>query len=94
MGVPRAKLLILLAFVVRGQEVGGSNPLAPTNHFNHIHKKSWLRKSLCDVDCDVTPRISSIELSNFGLCLDDWNVHQPTFQLAKTSRFAAIRTWE
>ncbi len=28
--VPIANLLILLAFVVRDQEVGGSNPLAPT----------------------------------------------------------------
>jgi hypothetical protein len=36
MGVPSAKLLILLAFVVRDQEVGGSNPLAPANPFNHF----------------------------------------------------------
>ena len=29
--VPIAKLLILIAFIVRDQEAGGSNPLAPTN---------------------------------------------------------------
>jgi hypothetical protein len=33
-GMPRAKLLIFFVFLVRDQEVGGSNPLAPTNPFN------------------------------------------------------------
>ena len=30
--VPTAKLLIILAFVVRDQEAGGSNPLARPSH--------------------------------------------------------------
>ena len=33
-GMPRAKLLILIIFLVRDQEVGGSNPLAPTNYLS------------------------------------------------------------
>ncbi len=35
MPMPTAKLLIFLVILVRDQEVGGSNPLAPTNPFNH-----------------------------------------------------------
>jgi hypothetical protein len=31
-----SKLLILFVILVRDQEVGGSNPLAPTNLFNHF----------------------------------------------------------
>jgi hypothetical protein len=44
-GMPRAKLLILIIFLVRDQEVGGSNPLAPTNSFNKLQAKtsSFLR---------------------------------------------------
>jgi len=34
--MPIAKSLILLVILVRDQEVGGSNPLAPTNPFNHF----------------------------------------------------------
>ena len=32
----RSKLLILFVILVRDQEVGGSNPLAPTKSFNHF----------------------------------------------------------
>ncbi len=36
MPTPTAKLLIFLVILVRDQEVGGSNPLAPTKLFKHL----------------------------------------------------------
>src|SRR5580704_4660792 len=36
-GMPMSKLLILFFFLVRDQEVGGSNPLAPTNYTSCFH---------------------------------------------------------
>jgi hypothetical protein len=38
----------------RDQEVGGSNPLAPTNPIKDIQTMAELEDALCDVDCDVT----------------------------------------
>jgi hypothetical protein len=35
MPMPIAKLLIFLVILVRDQEAGGSNPLAPTNFFTN-----------------------------------------------------------
>jgi hypothetical protein len=43
--VPIAKLLILLAFLVRDQEVGGSNPLAPTNFLSLAYTFKPFRKT-------------------------------------------------
>ena len=37
--MPLAKLFILFVILVRDQEVGGSNPLAPTKSFNNLHIK-------------------------------------------------------
>jgi hypothetical protein len=65
MGVPRAKLLILLAFVVRDQEAGGSNPLAPTKFFNNIHIAYGLREP----PCDVTFKFSQLSFSTLGFSL-------------------------
>jgi hypothetical protein len=35
--MPGANLLILIIILVRDQEVGGSNPLAPTNLFDYLN---------------------------------------------------------
>jgi len=38
--MPTAKLLIFFVILVRDQEVGGSNPLAPTNIFCNLAKET------------------------------------------------------
>ena len=33
----KANTYVFAAPIIRGREVGGSNPLAPTNHFKHTY---------------------------------------------------------
>jgi hypothetical protein len=44
--MPMAKLLIFFVILVRDQEVGGSNPLAPTNYFSYLTVSSPREKAL------------------------------------------------
>jgi hypothetical protein len=43
-GMPTSKLFIFFIFLVRDQEVGGSNPLAPTTLFSTIYTLSLSEK--------------------------------------------------
>ena len=67
--------------LIRDQEVGGSNPLAPTNSFKDIQGKAALEDALCDADCDVTLQFLSVELFCYWSYFDRRSLHQPAFQL-------------
>src|SRR5579864_4005675 len=41
--------------LVRDQEVGGSNPLAPTNPSNRLQSTKGFLDFICDVLCDIAP---------------------------------------